>query len=128
MNNTTFTNSNISELQAIKSSSKEIYYLLYTLNIKCIEGGEYIKTALDLKFDELYSHQINEMAGELSLYLYYNGSTATVQEIIELQQYNIDNYVPKCSSQGILEYIINNACRQAFIMMLYNRKELYAVG
>ena len=126
MYNTVFYYSNISELYAIKDHSKKICYEIYDSNLKSEEGSEYIKTAIDLTFDKLYDHQINEIIGELSLYLIYNGGSATVQEIIDLQQYSIDNYKPEYSIKGILEYIINTACRQAYIELLHIRTPLYA--
>lgn len=105
-------------LYNIKFHSKELCYKM------CKDT--YLKSALNLAFDNLYRRQINEMMGEFNHFFIIKG-VATIEEIELLQQTCIDAYKPEFTVKGILEYTVNIACRKAFVEALQNYAILDAV-
>lgn len=114
-------------LYGMKSRSKKLCYEIYNNQLSKSQGGEYIKTALDITFDNLFNNQIQNMMGEFNHYYIIQNGKVTIDKMKDLENTLIELYEPKCSVRGILEYIVNIACRQVFIDML-NHIPLNAVN
>ena len=118
---------NNSILKTIKVRSKNICYEICN-SLDELFLSEYLKTGLGLIFNELYESQINAMAKEINEYfIILNNYYTSAKDINDFEQAYIDNYKTETSVTGMLKYIVNKACRLAFIEKIdtYKLMSLY---
>lgn len=81
--------------------------------------NEFVKSVMDLTFDDLYERQINEMTDEFDHY-FININHSRIEEIELMQKSLINNYNIEVSIIGILKYVVNIVCRNQLINYLHN--------